>query len=73
MDISRLTRQLDALAENGPDGIEDSERFALVQATTKLRNAFQLPVEKMSSVMFSVRIHVLTRMVKAQLLRIPAV
>lgn len=55
MTYQALAQSLSDLAARGLDGMQEEERSTLVQAATKLRDAFENPGEKMMRVMFSVR------------------
>lgn len=57
MDVASLTQQITRLAEAGPVEFQESDRFALIQACTKLRDVVENPVEKMIRHVFAVRIH----------------
>ena len=54
MSVSKLAREIHALANNGPDKVPEEECKQLLEACDSLRGSFQGPAEAAYEAMFSV-------------------
>lgn len=54
MSVSKLAKEIHALADNGPDNVCEENRKYLLQACDRLKSSFESPTEAAYEAMFSV-------------------